>query len=297
MSWLFFMDESGHDHKQTPLEVRGGIAIHANKLWAFLQAWQRLETDAFGARLVDYGHEAKGYKLLDKNRIKWAAQTGPMPDADRRKNARAFMQKGIDKQGPNSSEFAAYGQACLEMARGTFDLLKVHDARIFASCITRGVKPPANYNEADFLRKDHVFLFERFYYFLEAEKQNGLIIMDETEKTLDRRFVSRMESYFTKTGTGRNRIKWIVPAPLFVSSEMNYAIQAADICLYAINWGFRPHGWGDGMDVRQEIADEFGPKLDDLQWQSKQVRGEHEFYSYGIVHVADPYAARAPRGA
>jgi hypothetical protein len=28
MSWLLFLDESGHDHKNTPYEVRGGFAIH-----------------------------------------------------------------------------------------------------------------------------------------------------------------------------------------------------------------------------------------------------------------------------
>jgi hypothetical protein len=66
MSWLFFIDESGHDHKHTPLEVRGGVAIHASKLWNFVQAWQRLEQDAFGVRLSEFGKEAKGAKLLDK---------------------------------------------------------------------------------------------------------------------------------------------------------------------------------------------------------------------------------------
>ncbi len=28
MSWLLFLDESGHDHRQLPYEVRGGIALH-----------------------------------------------------------------------------------------------------------------------------------------------------------------------------------------------------------------------------------------------------------------------------
>ena len=36
MSWLLFMDESGHDHKNTPLEVRGGIALHAKDIWVVL---------------------------------------------------------------------------------------------------------------------------------------------------------------------------------------------------------------------------------------------------------------------
>jgi hypothetical protein len=230
MSWLFFIDESGHDHKTTPLEVRGGVAIHASKLWSFIQGWQRLEEDAFGVRLRDHGKEAKGYKLLDKDRLRWASQTSPLPAPDRRKNVRGFLQKGKDKATPTSVEFAAYGQACLEMARGVFDLLYAHEAHLFASAIPRGVKPPANFHETEYLRKDHVFLFERFYYFLEAQAQHGLIVMDESEKTLDKKFVSRLESYFTRTGTGRNRSYWIVPAPLFVSSDMTYAVQAADIC-------------------------------------------------------------------
>jgi hypothetical protein len=53
MRWLLFLDESGHDHKATPYEVRGGIAIHAGKLWPLVQAVQRLELDCFGAPLTE----------------------------------------------------------------------------------------------------------------------------------------------------------------------------------------------------------------------------------------------------
>ena len=49
MSWLLFLDESGHDHKQMPYEVRGGVALHVSKLWPFVRAVQQLELDAFGA--------------------------------------------------------------------------------------------------------------------------------------------------------------------------------------------------------------------------------------------------------
>jgi hypothetical protein len=34
MAWLLFMDESGHDHKQVPYEVRGGFAIQDRRLMA-----------------------------------------------------------------------------------------------------------------------------------------------------------------------------------------------------------------------------------------------------------------------
>jgi hypothetical protein len=295
MTWLLFIDESGHDHKAMPLEVRGGIALHVSKLWGFIQGWQRLELDCFGARLADYGTEAKGYKLLDKDRFKWAAQTRAMLAEDRRKAARVFLHKGREKAKPTSTEFAGYGQASLEMARGVFDLLTSHEARLFACAIPKGTKQPSGYALDDYLRKDHVFLFERFFYFLEARKEHGLIVMDETDKKLDRQFVSRMESYFTRTATGRNRSHWIVPAPLFVSSDITFAVQAADICLYALNWGFRPNKDWKNLERRADIATEFGPKLLRLQWEGDGYREGQVFRSYGIVLVRDPFEQRPKR--
>ena len=293
MAWLLFLDESGHDHKLVPLEVRGGVAINVGKLWSFVQGWQRLEREAFGALLAEYGKEGKGMKLLDKDRFRWAAQTGSMDGDERRKHARSFLNKGRDNGKPTSSEFAAYGQACLEMVRGVFELLFTVDAKLFASAISRGTTPPPDYTTADYLRRDHVYLFERFYYFLEAEAQHGLVVMDQSEKSLDVAFVKRMEAYFTRTATGRNRAYRIVPAPLFVSSDITYAVQAADICLYCINWGFRPSAWDQlALATRTEIAMEFGPKLVRLQWEGQGSRDGQLFRSRGIVHVADPYGAR-----
>ncbi|MEO8713397.1 MAG: DUF3800 domain-containing protein [Acetobacteraceae bacterium] len=291
MTWLFFMDESGHDHNALPLEVRGGVAIAVGKLWGFIQGWQRLERESFGFLLADYGREAKGMKLLDKDRIRWAAQTSLMDGDERRKHARSFINKGLNKGKPSSTEFAAYGQACLEMARGAFELLDTVGAKLFACAIRRGVRPHSGFTLLDYLRRDHVYLFERFYYFLETQAEHGLTVMDQSEKNLDTTFVKRMESYFTRTAVGRNRSHWIVPAPLFVSSDMSYAVQAADICLYCLNWGFRPSAWGDDLETRPEIATEFGPKLARLQWEGYGSRDGRSYRSWGIVYVSDPYGA------
>jgi len=116
------------------------------------------------------------------------------------------------------------------------------------------VEKPANFAYAEYLRKDHVFLFQRFFYMLEAEKKFGLLIMDETEKCEDRRFVKRLETYFTKTQTGRYRTSWIVPSPLFVASDMAYPVQAADVCLYVINWGFRLPAHGMDGEARKCVG-------------------------------------------
>lgn len=133
MSWLLFMDESGHDHRTMPYEVRGGVALHASKLWSFIQGWRRLELDAFGAELAQYKKEIKGCKLLDKDRLKWATQDAVMPPEERRKLCRSFLTKGLEGLPPRRNEFTAYGQACREMAEGIFTLLHEHGVRLFAA--------------------------------------------------------------------------------------------------------------------------------------------------------------------
>lgn len=124
MSYLLFLNESGHDHRAMPYEVRGGIALHASELWPFVQAMQRLELAAFGTALHQFRTELKGCTLLDKDRFKWAAQDSPMSDEERRKHCRGFLTKGLEKKAPIRTEFTAYGQACLEMATGMFELLR-----------------------------------------------------------------------------------------------------------------------------------------------------------------------------
>jgi len=292
MSWLLFLDESGHDHKQMPYEVRGGIALHASELWAFVQDMHRLELASFGTELHQFKKELKGCKLLDKDRFKWASQGPPLADEARRKHSRGFLTKGLERKSPTRDEFTAYGQACLEMARGIFQLLRDHHAKLFAVAIPRNVSRPDTFEAEQYLRKDQVFLLERYYYALESERQHGLLVMDEVEKTADRKFVRRLEAYFTRTQTGRYRSAWIVPTPFFVSSDMTYPVQAADLAIYCVNWGFRLPTRGMDSPTRLEIASEFGPWLNQLQFRGDVYRDGAVYQEYGIVFVPDPYTAR-----
>lgn len=293
MSWLLFIDESGHDHRSTPYEVRGGIAVHAGELWPFVQGAQRLELSAFGTRLSQFRTELKGCKLLDKDRFKWALQGPMMSEEERRKHCRGFLTKGLERKSPAREEFTAYGQACLEMVRGLFLLLRDHKAKLFATVIPGSVKCPNTLEAMEYLRKDQVFLLERYFDFLEQQgREHGLLVMDEVEKAEDRRFVKRLESYFTKTQTGRYRTACIVPTPFFVASDMAYPVQAADIVIYCVNWGFRLPMRGMNAPVRDEIANEFRPWLDQLQFRGEANRDGNIYKEYGITYVPDPYTAR-----
>ena len=291
MSYLLFLDESGHDHKTMPYEVRGGVVLHASKLWSFVQGMRRLEVASFGVTLASVGAELKGHRLLDKNRFKWAKQGPPMDDAARQKHARAFLQKGPQHHQPTRDEFTAYGQACLAMSRGIFQLLRDHDARLIAIVTPRNApKPPPG--QPEILRKDQVFLLERYFYLLQAQKDTGLLVMDQTEKTDDRRLVRRMERYFEETVTGRHRAAHVVPSPFFVSSDMAYPVQAADICIYCINWGYRMAHRGMDAPTREEIASEFGPWIEDLEFQGTGRWSGKTFNVDGITYVPDLYESR-----
>ena len=293
MTWLFFIDESGHDHKTMPYEVRGGFAIRVDRLWNFVQDMQKLEIESFGCKLTQYNKEIKGSTLVDRKRFRFSQQENIMLDHHRQILCRRFFIKNLTKSIPRREEFSAYGQACIRMAQQTFSLLKKHQAVVIATAIPRGAMKPSGYGLDNYLRKDIVFLLERFFYFLERESTHGILIMDETEKSQDRRFVSRIEAYFTKTSIGRYRTARIVPAPFFVSSDMTPAVQAADLCIYCINWGFRLPNRGMNAESRQEIARMFGRHLADLQFRGQGYRNNRIFDTYGITYVPDPYEARA----
>lgn len=273
-----------------PYEVRGGIAVRDAQLWPFVQAMSRLELACFGAQLHEYRSEMKGSTLLDRKRFKFAAQGRPMASEERRKHCRGFLTKGLEKKSPSRDEFTAYGQACLEMARGTFQLMHDHQAVLFASIVPRSINKPAATHVDEYLRKDHVYLFERFFYFLEAKREHGLLVMDEVEKTADRKFVRQMEAYFIRTAPGQYRTTWVVPTPFFVSSDMTYPVQAADLCIYCVNWGFRLPSQGMVAEKRTEIGDEFGPWLNQLQFRGEGYKDGQVFQSWGIVYVPNPYA-------
>jgi len=292
MSYLLFLDESGHDRRNCPFEVRGGVALHADQLWPFVQGMKRLEESCYGTQLHRHGTEIKGHKLLDKDRYRWAEQGPPLDDEARRKHSLAFLNKSRQGQELSRIEFTAYGQASLAMARGIFTLLRGHRATLFAAAIPARVQVPGTFEAAEFLRKDQVFLLERFFYFLERENVPGLLVMDETNKNDDRLFVRKLERYFLRTETGRHRTARIVPSPFFVSSDMAYPIQAADVCIYCVNWGFRiPHGMNG--ETREEIRSEFEPWMNDLQYRG-DVRGRdgQAHHIHGVVYVPDPYVNR-----
>jgi hypothetical protein len=84
--------------------------------------------------------------------------------------------------------------------------------RAFASIVDKDSPQP----EPSHLRKDYVYLFERFLYFLEdlGPDAFGVAAFDELEKVQSHLLLSQMDSYFKRTMRGRQRAGRILPEPL-----------------------------------------------------------------------------------
>lgn len=293
MSYYLFLEESGHDFVNVDYEVRGGVALQVRKLGPFISALKGLEESAFGDKLYHFDTEIKGHRLLGKDRYVWADQGEQLSGASRRKHALSFLMKGKQKRAPNRIEFTAYGQACLKLARGIFQLIKTFDGKIFASVIPKKSKKPEGFKFVEHLRKDQILLLERYYHFLEAEKEPGLIVLDDMGAMNRGRFIKRLDAYFSNTRGGRFRSHRILSAPLFASRDMRYPLGASDVVAYCINHGFRLPRIGMNADTRPEIAREFGPWISNLQYYGEHHRGGDIYKTKGIVFVNVPYGERS----
>lgn len=284
------MDESGHDHKNTPLEARGGVAIRDSKIWAFVKGWEEAKRFAFGDIFDRTDIEIKGSKLLDAQTFTQAKQIPGLRLHDRHKAVARFLTQQGQGIKLSRRDFAAYGQAKLIMADRIFKLIEDHDGKIFASLIPRGVLRPKDYKFDHFLRRDHIYLQERYFHFLEGQQEHGLFVMDQIEVKEDSRFVRRLNDYYRKTQKGLERTQWIVPTPLFVDSQLAVGVQAADVVLYCINYGYRRNEWGFTGLTRQEIKQRYGGLIHKSRYEGDVYSEGKVYTSYGIVYVPDPYA-------
>ncbi len=283
---LFFIDESGIDHRESHYEVLAAVSIGERDLWKIIQTIQDAEIKHFGCRLSEFGIELKGKKLLKKKTFKHASQLLPINYADRTSLARSFLIKNSSHGQPNKEEFTAFAQSKIAFVQDLFDICASYGIKVFASIVDVETPIP----DGNMLRKDYAYLFERIYYYLDSSQvkpeEHGLIVFDELDKTQSKILLKQMQEYFLKTYNGRTRSSKIVPEPFFVHSDLTTAIQMVDIIAYCLNWGFRL----DKMikPFRTEIK-EFADKIFALSFKGQHVdeKDGKEYPTYGITFIDD----------
>lgn len=288
---LLFIDESGHDHKETPYEVLAGVAIRERDLWNLIQAIRNAELEFLGVHMAEVGLEMKGRKLLKRKTIRFAGE-GPAVEPDaRRELVRRLLQKGWRRsQGEvvedvKFNELVAYGQAALAFVRRVFELAARYNAKTFAGIV--GPNAP-RHADPSFLRKDYAYLFERFYHYLEvvSAEEMGLVVFDELEKAQSRILLGQLEKYFLESEKGYQRSARVLPEPFFVHSDLTTVVQIADLAAYCVNWGLRLHGMTE--PTRAEI-EPLARMVYDMKFVGKwfDEANQQEKPLYGIFYVDD----------
>lgn len=138
------------------------------------------------------------------------------------------------------------------------------------------------------MRKDYVYLLERYFYFLESlpARERGLVVFDELEKSQAHRLLQQMAAYFLGTHTGKYRSSRIVPEPFFVHSDLTTGVFLADLAAYVIGWG-----WRNGR-MTQAVRAELRPyvaKLRDMQFRGEKPKDNEDgtWPLFGITYLDD----------
>lgn len=283
MSWMLFIDESGHDGRHSPYEVLAGLAVEDRALWRLIQALRSAQENHFGIRLFDaYRAEAKGQKLLNRKTFRLAAQKAPLEPALRLELAHRALTDGANVKG---DQLTALGQAKLAYVAEALRLCQSARAVAFASIIPNNVKRPPN--DFDYIRKDYAYLFERFFHFLNgtesSPKPMGIVTFDELDKQQSQILLHQMEQYFMQTNKGRTRSRLIVPEPFFVHSDLTTMIQMTDLIAYTISWGLRLHGGARPMtQPKRDELDSFATQVCRLRYHAATAGG-HDTWGFCVI--------------
>ena len=269
---LFFIDESGTDHKKAPYEILGGIGVREQDAWSLICELQQAQLRHFGVELADVGIECKGSQLLKTKVFRNAGRAEKIEEPTKTSLTRNFLLKGQRARETGTShpmtrdELTSYSQSCIEYARSVFELCEAHQVLTFAIFMHPDAPQPSR---DDMLRKDMSSLIKLFWYATEQTSltEHGLIIFDETENSESKRLVRRMRNYFRRTEVGQRLSGRLLPEPLFVHSDLTTLVQVADLVCYSVNWGYRRAKMD--KSVREEMR-QFGELAAKLKWRDPE---------------------------
>jgi hypothetical protein len=186
---LLFIDESGHDRQDMPCEALAGVAISEGSLWNLVRAIRAAEREYFGDYFRNLrDEEPKAKRLLKRKRFRVAQRELQIPADEMHALAHAALIKGKaareqrrTSSGATERELVAYSRSVLAFVHEVLNIAARHGATVFAAVVDRDAPRPG----PGLLRKDYVYLFERYFYYLETLPPNdrGLIVFDELDKS------------------------------------------------------------------------------------------------------------------
>jgi hypothetical protein len=200
------------------------------------------------------------------------------------KKGKLAHEQGLASSGETYPELVAYSRQVLAFVHEVLNIAAGFNVQVFASVMDPKCPRPAPGR----LRKDYVYLFERYFYFLETllQRERGLIVFDELENSQSHILVQQMAQYFLGTKTGRYRSSRIIPEPFFVQSDLTTGIFLADLAAYILGWGWRLNSMP--QPSRAELKP-YTAKLHDMQFQGFKPKrdGTGNWPLHGIWYIQD----------
>ena len=180
----------------TPCEVLAGVTVAEDSLWNLIRAIRSAEKDHFGGSVRElWSEEVKAKKLLKRDRFNEAQRPDVIRADDCLRLANSLLMKGKTAKGqptnsPRFLEIVALSRQVLQFVHSVLDIAAGFNVQVIASM----VDPNAPRPEPGRLRKDYVYLFERYFYFLETlpARDRGLIVFDELDKSLSHGLLPQM---------------------------------------------------------------------------------------------------------
>jgi hypothetical protein len=178
---LLFVDESGQDHRDMPCEVLAGAVVAQGDLWNLIKAIRAAEKNHFGDYLRNLRvSEIKAKKFLKRKRFRIANQRIVIPEEELPGLAHQVLVKGLEAheraaaESPvTARELTAYSRSVLRFVDAVLDIAAGFNVKIIASV----VDAKAAKSDRDVLRKDVVYLFERYFYLLKESGADWLFSM------------------------------------------------------------------------------------------------------------------------
>lgn len=280
MSYFAFFDESGHDFGESPYMVIAGVLVEDCKLWPLIRELQELEIAHFGIRYSQGERELKAKKILKRKTFKLANQLPLLQKEIMVTQAKKCL---IEGESADRLMLTALAQAKISFVKEILLSLRRYNVCIIAAVQDHDLKvQPIE----GFLKKEYVFLCERFYYFLKSRPGNnqGIIALDESDSHQHRIFVEQINNYFIKTENGRERAAKIIPEPLFVHSELTTGVQLADLVAYLISWGYR---FGELTKPSRNELNQFIELLKPLIFVTDELVNEEKKKIWGVFHNSE----------
>jgi hypothetical protein len=234
VAYFLYVATSGRDGGACPYAVLSGVAVEERDLWNLAQAVSDAQFRHFGRPLDVCEAVARPRNLLKRKTFRLAAQMRPLELDVRRELARGCLTSG---DGADRRTLTALAQAKLAYVGEVLELCARFRCRFVASIAPCGAASPP----PGALRKDYLYLFERFFYFLDDLKPSpvGVVVIRDQDGPLARQLGAQMDRYFKHTTRGRQRASQVVAEPLVARGELTTGSEIAALVAYVTAWGFR----------------------------------------------------------